>query len=105
MGQAMKCKNCRGEYFTAGNGPDIEAGAPLVCETCGEPVGYLPAPAGSGMRRQLIYRQAETIQCPQCGLVQEAHAEHYKGDPWVTYVHECRCGYTITESDWDEVTE
>ena len=42
----------------------------------------------------------ETIICPECHRTQTATVEHTR--PWYVYVHECECGYTITESEWEE---
>jgi len=42
----------------------------------------------------------ETIVCPECHRTQTATVEHTR--PWYVYVHECECGYTITESEWEE---
>lgn len=45
-----------------------------------------------------------TIRCPECGKVQQAQVEI--GEPFNYYVHECTsCGYTIMESEWDEVKQ
>jgi uncharacterized Zn finger protein len=43
----------------------------------------------------------ETIKCPNCGHIQEATAEMTK--PFATFIHTCKCGYIITESEWDKV--
>jgi ribosomal protein S27AE len=44
----------------------------------------------------------EIIKCPECGAVQMA--EVVESMPWNIYVHDCiKCGYTIMESDWEEV--
>lgn len=43
----------------------------------------------------------EIIQCPDCGSIEAAAVEHTV--PFYSYVHTCRCGYVITESDWDRV--
>jgi len=44
----------------------------------------------------------ETIRCPECGCVQMAEVEHT--EPWYSYVHHCeKCGYIITESEWEIV--
>ncbi len=44
----------------------------------------------------------ETIKCPNCEDIQSAEVRHT--EPWWLYVHNCnRCGYTIMESEWDEV--
>jgi len=52
---------------------------------------------------RLLRSQPVKIVCPGCGAVCEARVEHRDGDPWPTYCHDCeRCGYTITESEWEE---
>lgn len=43
----------------------------------------------------------ELIKCPNCNDNQSATVIHTK--PWWTYIHECECGYTITESDWNKI--
>ncbi len=43
-----------------------------------------------------------TIRCPECGKVQQAVVTHGFQN---TYIHECSCGYTIMESEWDEVKQ
>lgn len=46
----------------------------------------------------------ETIECPNCGKIQQAIVEH--SEPWFTYVHTCiSCGYTIMESEWNKLPE
>ena len=42
----------------------------------------------------------ETIICPECDRIQIATVEHTF--PWHSYIHECKCGYVITESEWEE---
>ena len=42
----------------------------------------------------------EKIICPECNNVQTATVDHTF--PWYSYVHECECGYVITESEWEE---
>ena len=42
----------------------------------------------------------ERIVCPECHRTQTATVEHTR--PWYVYIHECECGYTITESEWEE---
>ncbi len=44
----------------------------------------------------------ETIRCPSCLAIQEATVDHTTW-PFDTYVHNCQCGYIITESEWDKV--
>jgi C4-type Zn-finger protein len=44
----------------------------------------------------------EQIKCPSCGTVQDATVEHT--EPFYCYVHDCdKCGYTITESEWERL--
>lgn len=43
----------------------------------------------------------ETIQCPECKAVQTAKVLHTW--PWATRIHDCQCGYTIMESEWNLV--
>ena len=44
------------------------------------------------------------IKCPRCGHVQNAQVG--KTFPFYTYMHICKkCGYVITESEWDEVKQ
>lgn len=43
----------------------------------------------------------ETIKCPNCEKHTEATVEHTA--PFWSYVHECECGYIITESEWEKV--
>lgn len=43
----------------------------------------------------------ETIKCPKCNAVQTATVEHTI--PFYSYVHDCECGYTIMESEWERV--
>ena len=46
----------------------------------------------------------EYIICPKCGSVQEAVVKHTL--PFHTYIHTCtECGYTILESEWNEVCD
>ena len=46
----------------------------------------------------------ETIECPECHVIQEAEVWWYVGDPWPSYGRECEaCGYYIMESVWNEV--
>lgn len=44
----------------------------------------------------------EWIRCPECKRPQLAQVVLTDG-PWDFYVHECQCGYIITESDWDKI--
>lgn len=42
----------------------------------------------------------EAIECPSCHLKQMAFVEH---TPFFnTYIHNCPCGYTIMESEWQQ---
>ena len=45
----------------------------------------------------------EAIKCPGCQLCQVAVVTVSEGDPWAAYVHNCPCGYTIMESEWQQV--
>ncbi|HET6224647.1 MAG TPA: hypothetical protein VFF27_00115 [Bacteroidia bacterium] len=45
----------------------------------------------------------DTIRCPECSQKQEAYVAY--GWPFATYIHICnRCNYTITESEWDVIS-
>jgi len=46
-----------------------------------------------------IGNHQESIVCPSCGAIQSAIVEHTH--PFWTYVHNCRCGYVIMESEWE----
>lgn len=48
-----------------------------------------------------VIAHLEKIECPECGLIQLAEVEHT--EPWWSYVHECKCGYLIGESEWDKI--
>lgn len=50
----------------------------------------------------MIPTHTEQIECPECGSLQNATVEHTQ--PFWTYIHECNCGHTIMESEWDVVT-
>lgn len=41
----------------------------------------------------------EHIICTKCGSIEAAKVYHTA--PFWTYVHECACGYAITESEWE----
>ena len=43
----------------------------------------------------------ERIICPSCAREQDATVEHKW--PFNAYVHNCECGYTIMESEWERV--
>lgn len=43
----------------------------------------------------------ERIRCPACLTEQDATVEHTQ--PFPTYIHNCACGYTIMESEWDRI--
>lgn len=46
----------------------------------------------------------DVIVCPRCGTKQKAVVRHTI--PFFDYTHECeKCGYWITESEWDVVSE
>lgn len=51
----------------------------------------------------MINKHIERIKCPACGKIVDAEVEHTA--PWWSYVHECDCGYIITESEWFEEEE
>ncbi len=49
-------------------------------------------------------KRYERIRCPECD--REQNAEVLETSLWNIYVHTCeRCGYTITESEWDVVDD
>lgn len=41
----------------------------------------------------------EKIICPKCGQINYAKVEHTP--IFDVYIHDCSCGYTITESEWE----
>jgi len=41
----------------------------------------------------------EEIICPNCKKEQQAEVQHTH--PFWTYIHNCECGYTIMESEWE----
>lgn len=43
--------------------------------------------------------KTELIRCQECGQIQNATIQH--GEIFDTYIHNCECGYTIMESEWD----
>lgn len=46
----------------------------------------------------------DTIECPQCGCVQEAYIECPRNQPHDIYVHCCtKCEHVIMESEWQSV--
>jgi len=55
----------------------------------------------------ILVVDTERIKCPDCGSVQQADIKSFvdKDGPcgWPMYVHFCLCGYTIMESEWDEI--
>jgi len=53
-------------------------------------------------KRRMIPTHTEQIECPECGSLQNATVEHTQ--PFWTYIHECNCGHTIMESEWNVVT-
>lgn len=51
-----------------------------------------------------VWHHHEKIVCPSCQSVEVAIVKHTF--PWWSYIHNCsKCGYTIMESEWDEVDE
>lgn len=56
------------------------------------------------MGKMLATRQVRTeaIRCPSCKAIETANVEQSLGWPYyLVFVHECRCGYIITESEWE----
>jgi len=51
----------------------------------------------------MILIAVDIIQCPACGELQAGDVTWEPGHPWPTYIHECDCGYVITESEWEVV--
>tara|TARA_Y100000310_G_C20045853_1_gene518287 strand:- start:121 stop:300 length:180 start_codon:yes stop_codon:yes gene_type:complete len=50
------------------------------------------------------YGHYEKIKCPECDTVQEAKVIYTV--LWNMYCHDCiQCGYTIMESEWNEMEE
>jgi len=48
--------------------------------------------------------ETQTIKCPECGTIQEAEVSFVPLISWGNYIHKCNhCGYTITESEWEQV--
>ena len=47
------------------------------------------------------YLKQEQIVCPNCERIQEATVTFDESMPFPSYVHECECGYIITESEWE----
>ena len=48
--------------------------------------------------------ETQTIKCPECGIIQQAEVSFVPLINWGDYIHECEhCGYTIMESEWEEV--
>lgn len=43
------------------------------------------------------------IRCPKCQALQVGVIKRFIGIPWLSYVHDCDCGYIITESEWEVV--
>ena len=41
------------------------------------------------------------IECPNCGAIELATIE--ETIPFWTYIHDCKCGYTIMESEWNAI--
>lgn len=48
-----------------------------------------------------VDRYYEYIRCPECGKIQKATI--IKSYPFFTFIHNCECGYTIMESEWETV--
>ena len=48
-----------------------------------------------------VWHHHETILCPNCGREQTATVQHTV--PFWTRIHNCDCGYTIMESEWEQV--
>lgn len=49
-----------------------------------------------------VWHHQEWIECPSCGSIEVAIVKHTS--PFWTYIHDCgKCGYTITESEFDVV--
>lgn len=45
----------------------------------------------------------QTIECPECGCVQDAEVK--LAIPFDIYIHDCeKCGYTIMESEWEIIS-
>ncbi len=44
----------------------------------------------------------EKIRCPGCEQIVRAQVGHTIF--WNDYTHICKCGYQITESEWEQVT-
>ena len=42
----------------------------------------------------------QRIVCPGCKKKQWATVRWPEDDPFPTYMHECRCGYIVIESEW-----
>lgn len=51
-------------------------------------------------RKSATESHEEMITCPDCLSVEIATVEHSR--PFDIYHHECRCGYMITESEWNK---
>ena len=48
--------------------------------------------------------ETQTIKCPECGTIQQAKVSFVPLIGWGNYIHDCiNCGYTITESEWEQV--
>ena len=51
-----------------------------------------------------VITSEELIECPECKTVQWASIKENPDFPFASYIHDCQdCGYTIMESEWNEV--
>ena len=57
------------------------------------------------MKGKAIKPYKEIITCPECGRDQVATVEFRETASFPTYIHECKCGYIIMESEWKPVKE
>ncbi len=56
------------------------------------------------MNKDVVGHHYEIIYCPGCEKICTATVAHT--DPFWSYVHFCEhCGYTIMESEWNEVKD
>jgi len=52
----------------------------------------------------MTHQYPDTIECPECQMVQDAWIKKEPDLPYAIYVHNCNeCGYTIMESEWNSV--
>jgi C4-type Zn-finger protein len=55
-----------------------------------------------GYIMELVYTKFEAIICPNCGLIVKGEIKQYNNVPFLDYYGHChKCGYSITESDWE----